>query len=307
MVWKEISVLTEGICVEAIAGIFHKLGSGGVVIEDPQAARKYVNKDKFDPKLMSPDFLDHEFVVVKAYFPEDRAVMDEVFICLDRVEENFNIQCKVFVGEVNDEDWEESWKKYYHTFKVGNKIVIKPSWEEYQANPEEIVVEIDPGMAFGTGIHASTRFCLKFIEEYIQGGESIVDAGCGSGILSIAAVKLGAKQIWGMDIDDVAVKVAKENIELNGLKDQISVRAGDIVEEICDYQPDMILANITAEIVNRLIPHASKVLPQGGYFFGSGIVDSRWPGVKKLLEDNNFIIEQVLTDIDWIGVAARKE
>lgn len=307
MVWKEISVLTEGMCVEAIAAIFHRLGSGGVVIEDPQAARKYINKEKFNPELVSPDFLEHEFVVVKAYFPEDKGVIDEVHECLEKVQNNFNIECKVFIGEVKDEDWEESWKKYYHTFKVGDRIVIKPSWEEYTARSEEIVVEIDPGMAFGTGIHASTRFCLKFIDEYIKGGESIVDAGCGSGILAIAAVKLGAKQVWGMDIDDVAVKVANENVKLNNLENQILIKSGDIVEEIVNYTPDIVVANITAEVVNMLIPEASKALPKGGYFFGSGIVDSRWPGVKKMLEDNSFIIEKVLTDVDWIGVVARKD
>ncbi|NLB88596.1 MAG: 50S ribosomal protein L11 methyltransferase [Syntrophomonadaceae bacterium] len=306
MIWKEISVLTEGICVEAIAGIFHKLGSGGVVIEDPQAARKYINKGVYNPELASPDFLEHEFVVVKAYFPEDKDIIDEIYASIEKVKENFNVRCKVFIGEVKDEDWEESWKKYYHTFKVGERIVIKPSWEDYTAKPNEIVVEIDPGMAFGTGIHASTRFCLKFIDEYIKGGELIVDAGCGSGILSIAAVKLGAKQVWGMDIDDVAVKVAIENVRLNGLEDKIIIKAGDIVEEIKEYKPDIVLANITAEVVTLLIPEVSKVLPTGGYLFGSGIVDSRWPGVKKQLEDYGFIIEKVLTDVDWIGVVARK-
>lgn len=306
MIWKEISVLTEGICVEAIAGIFHKLGSGGVVIEDPQAARKYINKGVYNPELASPDFLEHEFVVVKAYFPEDKDIIDEIYASIEKVKDNFNARCKVFIGEVKDEDWEESWKKYYHTFKVGERIVIKPSWEDYTAKPNEIVVEIDPGMAFGTGIHASTRFCLKFIDEYIKGGELVVDAGCGSGILSIAAVKLGAEKVWGMDIDDVAVKVAIENVRLNGLEDKIIIKAGDIVEEIKEYKPDIVLANITAEVVTLLIPEVSKVLPAGGYLFGSGIVDSRWPGVKKELEEYGFEIEKVLTDVDWIGVVARK-
>lgn len=306
MIWKEVSVLTEGICVEAIAGIFHRLGSGGVVIEDPQAARKYIKKGQYNPELFSPDFLEHEFVVVKAYFSEDKAVFDELHECLEKVQENFNVKCKVFIGEVKDEDWEESWKKYYHTFKVGKRIVIKPTWEEYIAKPHEIVVEIDPGMAFGTGIHASTRFCLKFIDEYIKGGESIVDAGCGSGILSIAAVKLGARQVWGMDIDDVAVKVANENVIVNGLENQIFIKEGNIVEELKDYQPDVVLANITAEVINLLIPEVAKVLPSGGYLFGSGIVDSRWPGVQKQLENHQFVIEKVLTDVDWVGVVAKK-
>ncbi|MDD2619315.1 MAG: 50S ribosomal protein L11 methyltransferase [Syntrophomonadaceae bacterium] len=306
MKWKEVSVLTEGICVEAIAGIFHRLGSGGVIIEDPQAARKYVNNDAWNPESVSPDFLDHEFVVVKAYFPEDRQVLDELHSCLDMVKENFNVECKVFIDEVRDEDWENSWKKYYHTFKIGERLVIKPSWEEYQAKEGEVIINIDPGMAFGTGIHASTRFCMKFVDQYVKGQESIVDAGCGSGILSIAAAKLGAAKVFAMDVDELAVKIARENIALNNLETIIDAQAGDIIEEIQQKQPDMILANITAEVVNLLIPEAAKVLAPGGYLFGSGIVDSRWPGVKKQLETHGFVIEQMLTDVDWVGVAAKK-
>lgn len=307
MNWKEVSVLTEGICVEAVAGIFHHLGSGGVIIEDPQAARKYVKKDAWDSQAVSPDFLNHEFVVVKGYFLDERNIMDDLMLRLDAVKSNFGIECKVYIDEVKDEDWETSWKKYYHTFKVGKRLVIKPSWEEYRPENHEIVIEIDPGMAFGTGIHASTRFCLIFLDEYIQGGEQVVDAGCGSGILSIAAAKLGARSIKAMDIDEIAVQVAKDNIALNHLDYKIDISYGNIVEEILKMEADVILANITAEVVEMLIPRAAEILPPGGYFFGSGIVDSRWPGVKQQLEKCGFLIEKVLTDTDWMGVSAVKQ
>lgn len=306
MKWKEFSVLTEGNCVEAIAGIFHKMGSGGVIIEDPQAARRYVNRDDWNPNLIPPDFLDHEFVVVKAYFPENQAIEDNLRASLNQVEENFQVKCKVFTGEVKDEEWEESWKKYYHAFKIGERLVIKPSWEQYQSSDGELVIDIDPGMAFGTGIHASTRFCLKFIDQYLKGGEKIVDAGCGSGILSIAAAKLGAGPILAMDIDETAVNIARENVKLNQLENTIKVIKADIVEDIKGKEADIIFANITAEIINLLIPSAAGVLKQGAYLFGSGIVDSRWPGVKKQLEANGFVIEQLVQDIDWVGVVARK-
>lgn len=306
MNWKEVSVLTEGACAEAIAGIFHRLGSGGVVIEDPQAARQYVQKENFDAKTLPPDFLEHNFVVIKAYFHEDRQVLEELNNCLEQVNKCFNTQCRVFIDEVRDEDWEESWKKYYHTFKIGRRLVIKPSWEEYATSADEVVIEIDPGMAFGTGIHASTRFCLKFIDEYIEGGEVIIDAGCGSGILSIAAAKLGAKKITAIDIDEVAVKVAQENILLNKLEDIVDVKLDDVVEEILQHQADIIFANITADVVNLLIPHAAKSLKSGGYLFASGIVDSRFPGVQKKLLEHGFVTEKILTDVDWVGVAARK-
>lgn len=306
MDWKEISVVTEGACAEAIAGIFHRLGSGGVVIEDPQAARQYVQKEQFDSGILSADFLEHNFVVIKAYFQEDRHIMDEVNNCLERVNQCFNTKCRVYISEVRDEDWEESWKKYYHTFKVGRHLVIKPSWEEYKPEPGEVIIEIDPGMAFGTGIHASTRFCLNFIDEYLKGGESIIDAGCGSGILSIAAAKMGAKKITAFDIDETAVKVAWENVKLNRLDEVIEVKMGDVTEENLQQQSDIIFANITADIVNMFIPQAATVLKPGGYLFASGIVDSRLPGVEKQLQTHGFIVEKILTDVDWVGIAARK-
>lgn len=306
MNWKEISVLTEGICVEAVAGILHRMGSGGVVIEDPQAARTYINKNGWDPTIVSPDFLEHEFVVVKAYFPEQKEAISELEASLQRVEDNFGVGCRMFISEVRDEDWEESWKKYYHTFKVGQRLVIKPSWEEYQPAEGEKVIEIDPGMAFGTGIHASTRFCLRFIDQFIKGQERVVDAGCGSGILSIAAARLGAARVFAMDIDDLAAQIARENVHLNGLDNIIEVHSGDIGEELANLNADVILANITAEVVVDLIPAAASALGEGGWFFGSGIVEGRWPGVQKQLEKCGFRIEQVLTDVDWIGVAARR-
>ena len=305
MNWKELSVLTEGVCVEAIAGIFHSMGSGGVIIEDPQAARKYIS-EKWKPESVSEDFLNHEFVVVKAYFPEENDVLEAFSQSIAAVEDNFQVKCSVFIDDVRNEDWEENWKKYYHAFKVGERLVIKPSWEEYHGPEGEVIVNIDPGMAFGTGIHASTRFCLRFLDQYIRGGETVIDAGCGSGILSIAAVKLGAAGVFAMDIDELAVRIARENIDLNGLTDKIQAQAGDIVTDIRGRQADMVLANITAEVVVELIPEAAEVIKSGGYLFGSGIVDSRWPSVQKALEENGFVVEQVLQDVDWIGVAARR-
>lgn len=306
MNWKELSVLTEGVCVEAIADLFTRMGSGGVIIEDPQAARKYLKKDKWESNSVSPDFLNHEFVVVKAYFPVAQDVLNQFYEQVERIQETFGVKCTIFMDEVKSEDWEESWKKYYHTFKVGERMVIKPSWEEYLPEDHEIVIDIDPGMAFGTGVHASTRFCLHFIEQQVKGGERIIDAGCGSGILSIGAAKLGAREIKAMDVDEVAVKVAKNNIRLNHLEEVIQVSDGDIVAEIDNLQADMVLANITAEIVEQLIPGTARILPSGGVFIGSGIVEGRWPGVKRQLEDHGFIIREVLQDIDWIGVTAVK-
>ena len=306
MNWNEIKVLTNSNYVESVAAIFHSLGSGGVAIEDWQAARVYNNVNEGDKNLSSFKTVDHDFVVVKAYFHENKAELEEAQKRVKELEEIFGVPFKIFLGTVKDEDWEESWKAYYHTFRVGEKLVIKPSWEEYQAKENDLIIELDPGMAFGTGIHASTRFCLLFLEKYIKGGEFVIDAGCGSGILSIAALRLGARQIFGMDVDELAVKIAKENSEINGYINEVTFETGDIIETIADMQADVIVANITAEVLVYFIPEAVKALKPGGYFFGSGIVDSRWPGVEKQLKAHGLSIEEVLTDVDWVGVAARR-
>lgn len=306
MKWKEVSVLTAGKCVEAVAGIFHNLRSGGVVIEDPQATRQYDEIVAWNAELDGLDLSADHCVIVKGYFPEERDILPEFNACLDSVEDNFRVKCKVVINEVQNEDWETSWKKYYHTFKIGQRLVIKPSWESYQIQGDEVLVEIDPGMAFGTGIHASTRFCLRFLDEYIKGGERVIDAGCGSGILSIAAVKLGAYHAKAMDIDEVAVRIARENAALNYLQDSILVKAGDVVEIMENESADIVMANITADIIVNLIPAVTRALVKGGYFFGSGIIESRWPEVKEQLIKYGFKIEKTLNEAEWMGIVARK-
>lgn len=306
MRWKEFSVVTEEICVEAIAAIFHKMGSGGVIIEEPRLDILPMNPENCADDCLAPDFIKHESVVVKAYFSENREILEELEHLLRAVQSTFNAQCKVLINEVRDEDWEESWKKYYHTFKIGQRLIIKPSWEEYRVQEGDVLIDIDPGMAFGTGSHASTRFCLNFIDQYVKGGEKIIDAGCGSGILSIAAAKLGAAQIFAMDFDDVAVRIARDNVKLNGLEDIIQVEVGDIVKDLPGGEVDYILANITAEVVDLLIPEAVQRLRPDGYMFCSGIIESRWPGVQQQLEAHGLVIEKLLQESEWVGAAARK-
>lgn len=306
MKWKEYTIITEEACVEPIAAIFHKLGSGGVVIEEPRMDQLQTSPDNFADDSFAPGFRKHETVLVKAYFSEDQDIKSELEQALGEIEQMFNAPCQVQINDVHDEDWEESWKQYYHTFKIGQRLVIKPSWEKYQAQKNEIIIDIDPGMAFGTGSHASTRFCLNFVDQYVKGGETIIDAGCGSGILSIAAAKLGAKQIFAMDFDPVAVRIAQENVALNALDEVIQIAQGDIVEDLSEQEVDYILANITAEVVTLLIPAAAKRLKPGGYLFSSGIIESRWPGVQKQMEAHGLIIEKTLQESEWMGVAARK-
>ncbi|MEA1960340.1 MAG: 50S ribosomal protein L11 methyltransferase [Bacillota bacterium] len=307
MKWKEYSVLTGANCVDSIAEVFHRLGSGGVIVEEPQAARGYSTMDNLDGDELNLDFTDHEFVVIKAYFSEDQDVYSELADCIKRVEASYQIQCRVVLNEVKDEDWESTWKEFYHTFTVGQRLVIKPSWEPYQTVKDEIVVEIDPGMAFGTGAHASTRLCLQLMDKYLQGEEHVIDAGCGSGILSIAAAKLGAKQVTAMDIDELAVQISHDNVRLNQLEDKIQVMNANIIEVSLEHEAEMMLANLTADVILDLVPGVRPLLKPEGILIGSGIIDSRWPQVKKKLYECEFEIIDIVQETDWVGFAAKRK
>jgi len=303
--WKEYAVVTEGQCVEAVAGIFHNLGSGGVsIVPNRSEIGQIVAGIAEEPVI--PTYGEHDLVLIKAYFPEERDILDELQASLQLVEENFSVCSRLILGEVKEEDWETSWKKYYHCFKIGDRLVVKPSWEEYKAQPGEVVIELDPGMAFGTGSHASTQFCLRFIDQYVKGGENIIDAGCGSGILAIAAAKLGAAQVLAMDIDELAVRIARANIKMNSLEEVVNVEVKDITEDLAGFKADYIFANITAEVVFLLIPRAAELLSGGAYLFCSGIIDSRWPQVRQQLESYDFEIRQVLQENEWMGIVAQK-
>jgi len=304
--WKEYAVITEGQCVEAVAGILHNLGSGGVSIVPAHSDVGQIIAGTSDIPAL-PAYGKHDLVTVKAYFPEARDIDAQLQEALYRVEENFHVVCQLLLNEVKEEDWEESWKKYYHCFKVGDRLVVKPSWEEYSPQPGEMVIELDPGMAFGTGSHASTRFCLHFIDEHVRGGERIIDAGCGSGILAIAAAKLGAARVLAMDIDELAVKIARANVQMNRQEDIIAVEVRDITEDLAGFKADYIFANITAEVVSLMIPRAARLLSAGAYLFCSGIIESRWPQVRQQLEDHGFIIDRVLQENEWMGIAARRQ
>ncbi len=297
MKWIEYCILTAGCGVEPVAALFHRLGCGGVMIEEAQTPDD-------EDKAVALDLSGPGSFVIKAYFHEDRQVMAQIEQGLQQVENLFACTCKLQTGQVRDEDWEESWKKYFHTFRVGKRLVIKPSWEEYRARADDVVIQIDPGMAFGTGLHASTRFCLLFIDEYVQGGEKVIDAGCGSGILAMAAARLGASEVLAMDNDTVAVKIAQQNIALNGLADHIRVVSGDIFTDLGQQQADIITANLTAEIILPWLPAALAVLRKPGYLFASGIQDRRWPEVKQAMEKAGLAIAQVVFEEDWVGVAA---
>jgi ribosomal protein L11 methyltransferase len=309
MNWTEISIRTTHEATEAVANIFHDLGSSGVVIEDPQLVNSYRQSGAWD-YCDIPEELDTETVVVKAYLPANEELDDKLRVFEERVNElvlhNLDkgqgvIRCR----EIHEEDWASSWKEFFHPIKVGERIVIKPSWEEYTPAVGEIVIELDPGMAFGTGTHHTTTMCVRCLEEIIKPGDVVFDVGTGSGVLSVVAAKLGAAKIAAVDFDAVAVRVAGENVAINAVEQQVQVGQSDLMAEITG-EADVIIANIIADIIIRMLPDVTQKLKDKGYFIASGIIAERISDVTAAVLENNLGIERVIEEGGWAAMVIRK-
>lgn len=212
----------------------------------------------------------------------------------------------------DDSEWLYKWQEHFKPSKVGERIVVKPGWEDYESAEGELVIEMDPGMAFGSGLHETTSMCIKALEKDLGGAYDpsrypikVLDVGTGTGILAMAAVLLGADEALGIDIDDEAVRVANENIAKNGLEGRISIKRGNLMDGI-DYDPDIIVANLMADLVVMLSPAAAAQLRPGGLYITSGILDIKEDIVKKAIEDAGFDIIEVLADGEWRAIAASR-
>jgi ribosomal protein L11 methyltransferase len=204
---------------------------------------------------------------------------------------------------MKEEDWANNWKQYYKPTKIGDKIVIKPIWEEYEASENDLLVELDPGMAFGTGTHETTRMCAQALERYVKEDSVVFDVGTGSGILAIIAGKLGAKHVVGVDLDPVAVDSAKENLKFNDVNN-IEILHGNLLD-VVKGKADLVVANIIAEIICILTPDVKKALDKDGIFITSGIIHDRREMVINNLEENGFEILEVNKDGEWNCIVAR--
>jgi ribosomal protein L11 methyltransferase len=310
MNWNEISVSTTTLAVEIISNIFIESGSKGVMIEDPSdfhlqgqdpLAWDYMEKEVFDFR--------HEDVRVIGYFSSEEDINEKISEIEKRLDYVKSLDLdtgtlEIYKREVKQENWENEWKKYFNVQKVSNCIVIKPSWEEYTAKEGEKIIDIDPGMAFGTGTHETTRMCINAIEKYMNKGDSLIDIGCGSGILSIAAAHLGAEKVIAVDLDKLAVKVSKENVDLNGFSNTIDVRYGDLTDVI-DEKADVIVANIIADIIAKLSENIADFMKDGGYFISSGIINDKKDFVISKLKENNFDIIEENNDGEWNCIVSK--
>lgn len=307
--WIEIRVITESEAVEPVSGIFYGLGCTSVAIEDPN---DFKNTEKGP---LTYDFADINVLeykgkaaVVKGYFSEEDNIEKTVEYIKEKLQEiksmGINVgEGKVEANEMHEEDWANTWKKYYKPTKIGNNIVIKPMWEEYEAKNGELVVELDPGMAFGTGTHETTSMCIKALEKYVTKDTTVFDVGTGSGILAIVASKLGAKHVVGVDLDPVAVESANENLGLNNLNN-IEILHGNLLD-VVDGKADLVVANILAEVVCILVDDVKKALDKGGIFISSGIIHDRRQMVIDKLEQSGFEVIEVNKDGEWNCIVAK--
>lgn len=310
MKWAEISILTTHEATEAVANIFHDLGASGVVIEDPALINYYRQQGNWD-YCDIPEETDTETVTVKAYLPVDEELNDKLRLFEERVNEliqhNLDKGCgTINCREIHEEDWASSWKEYFHPVRIGERIVVKPSWEQYQPLPNDIVIELDPGMAFGTGTHHTTAMCSRCLEDVLKTGDVVFDIGTGSGILAVAAAKLGAASVRAVDLDPVAVRVSQENVAINKVEDIVAVAQGDLLTGLAG-KADVIVANIIADIIIKLVVDIPARLNEGGYFVASGIISERLSDVTAAMLENNLTVEKVIEEGGWVAMVARKE
>ncbi len=311
MKWSEIAIHTTHEATEAVANILHEAGASGVVIEDSVEPDR-VHEDRFG-EIYALDRNDFpaDGVIVKAYLPVNSFLietMKDIGQSIDGLTE-FGLDVgrnAIQTNEIDEEDWATAWKKYYHPVKISGRFTIVPTWEEYEpVDSDELIIELDPGMAFGTGTHPTTVMCLQALEKYVKTGDTVVDVGTGSGVLSIGAALLGASHVHALDLDDVAVIAAKENIQLNKVEDKIEVTHGNLLDSVKE-PANIIIANILAEVILSFSGDAYAILPEDGLFIVSGIIGQKRDLVKEDLIAKGFeIIESVLME-DWVAIIARK-
>ena len=310
MKWCEISIQTSHEAVELIAEIFRDLGASGVVIEDPELVNDYITSGKWDYTDI-PIAEETEVVVEKAYLPVNGELEGRIQTLRQEIKalESRGVSTAPAVlttAELQDEDWSDTWKQYFHTEKPGERVVIKPTWEEYAPQGDEVVIELDPGAAFGTGTHATTSMCIRQLEKLVKPGMTVFDVGTGSGILSIISAKLGATNIQAVDYDDSVLKIVEENLEQNNVQDIISVAQSDLMQNV-HGKAELVIANIIADIIIRLFDQLDEHLEQGGTLLTSGIIEDRIEDVLAAAEKHGYGVVEQLENKGWACITFKRK
>ena len=313
MDWMGVTILTTTAGADMVSELLMRAGSDGTMIEDKNDValeqRPEGQWDIIDEAIARRIGDD---VKVTGYFAADAKLADRIHLIraelarLRSMELGFDAgKLELLTQSFAEEDWAENWKKAFKPIRLGKHIVIKPGWCDYAAQPEDQIIEIDPGMAFGTGTHETTGMCAALIEKYVQPGQRVIDIGTGSGILAIVAAHMGAKEVLATDLDAVAVRVAAENAALNGFGDKIDCRCGDLLD-VVDVSGDVVIANIIADVILMLAKPVRERIVPNGVFICSGIAIDRREDVRRALLENDYEILDEPVKGEWAAFAARK-
>ena len=311
MKWSELSIHTTNEAIESVSNILHEAGASGVVIEDSEDLIKE-REDQFgEIYSLDPDDFPKEGVVLKAYLPVNSFLgetVEAIKLAINNlVTFDINLGANVItISEVNEEEWATAWKKYYHPVKISKRFTVVPTWEIYEpVDSDELIIELDPGMAFGTGTHPTTVMSLQALEKTVKPGDRVIDVGTGSGVLSIGAALLGAGEVHALDLDEIAVKAARLNVKLNKVQDKVKVVHGNLLDTV-DEPGDVVVANILAEIIMSFTDDAFQVVKPGGRYITSGIISAKKNDVKNALEASGFLVEDVMMMEDWVTIISKK-
>ncbi|MDD3193782.1 MAG: 50S ribosomal protein L11 methyltransferase [Oscillospiraceae bacterium] len=313
MEWTEASIYTTSEGVELLCGKLLDLGINGFAVEDARDFETFLEEttphwDYVEDSLMALKDAETRVIV---YLPKNAQGVQTLAAVSAMVRElksgdadgrmgRLEISC----GSLLEEDWENNWKQYYKPLRVGRHLMVVPSWEPYEKQEKDILLKLDPGMAFGTGTHATTRLCMELLEQSVKPGCTLLDIGCGSGILAVCGVLLGAAHADGVDIDELAAKIAGENAALNGVSDRTHFVQGDLTDKI-NGQYDVICANIVADVIIRLCPSIPQFLKPDGTFLASGIIDERSVEVEKAIEHCGMTIAERREEGGWVALRCR--
>ncbi len=304
--WQELSIHVHRDAEEAVSNLLIEAGSSGVAISD--SADYIGQEDRFGEHY--PEVAQSDMIAITAYFPDTFDISAVKAELKERLADftSFGLEIGDLTlesQELAEEDWADNWKKYYEPARITHDLTIVPSWTDYEATASEKVIKLDPGMAFGTGTHPTTKMSLFALEQVLRGGETVIDVGTGSGVLSIASSLLGAKDIFAYDLDDVAVRVAQENIELNPNMDNIQAAAGDLLKGVTQ-EADVIVANILADILVHLTADAYRLVKDEGYLIMSGIISEKWDMVRESAESAGFFLETHMVQGEWNACVFKK-
>ncbi|HIT88485.1 MAG TPA: 50S ribosomal protein L11 methyltransferase [Candidatus Coprocola pullicola] len=322
MEWIEVFVSTTKIGLEIVSGLLYQCGLTGLMIEDgsdfeeflknPNRQWDYVEEELVEQKQKQPTGITF-FLRDNVYGTEQLSDIKSALLSLKSKEKEFDLgTLEVTVKNIKEEDWSNNWKKYFKPFPIGDKMMIKPSWEELKEPTDKIVLKIDPAHIFGTGTHETTQLCIELIEKFVQKKDKVLDIGCGSGILSIASLLLGAEEADAVDIDPNAIAVAYENADRNDIdRKRYHVTAGNILEDenlhktYSGKQYDVVEANIVADIIMALSKQVPQYIKKGGIFISSGIIKQRLEEVYQALKENGFVVLDTKYKKDWVAIVSR--